>query len=82
MILELLKQNGKMTIEELAQITGRPKAVVELELVNLWQQGRVCIDKNDQCYIPPKTSFPTMLLVTFLVFICSFVLVGAIKATF
>lgn len=77
MVLKALEKHGELTIEELAQITGRPKVFVEMELHNLRQQGKVCIDKDGVCYISPKTSFPSMLLVTFLVFICSWFLVGA-----
>lgn len=81
MILRLIEKHGKLTIEELVQISGINKSIIESEIMHLWEQGKICIDKNGKCYIPPKTTFSTMLLVTFLIFIASFILVGAMKAS-
>lgn len=77
MVLKALEKHEKLTVEEIAQVTGRPRAMVEKEINQLWQQGKVCID-NEVCYISPKTSFPTMLLVTLLIFVCAFILLGAL----
>lgn len=81
MVLRLIEKHGKLTVDEMVTLTGIPKNLIETEIMRLWHQGKICIDKNGKCYIPPKTTFPTMLLVTFLIFICSFILIGAMKAS-
>lgn len=81
MILRALEKHGGMTVEELVKLTGIPQALIEMEIQRLWNQGKICIDNDGLCYIPPKTSFPTMLFATLLILFCSFVLVGAVKVS-
>ena len=81
MILKLLEEYGELSTVQLAQILDRPVREVEKEVVKLSQQGKICTE-NGKHYITPKTSFPGMLFAAFLIFVCSFILVGAIKATF
>lgn len=78
MVLEALQEHGEMTVEQLSRVTGKSEQAIEKEIDELWQEGKICMDKNGVCYIPPRTSFATMLLVVFLIFVCSWVLIGAI----
>lgn len=82
MIFNLLKKHGKLTINEISQITGVPEDAVEKEIIRLCNEGRVCMDKHGKCYVPPETAFSTWLFVAFLFFIMSWIFIGAIKATF
>lgn len=82
MVLKLLEKHGELTVEQLSQIMDKPVHEIEKEIEKLWSQRKVCIDNKGLCYIPPRTSFPTMLVVVFIVFICSWFLIGAMKATF
>lgn len=81
MVLKLLEEYGKLSTVQLAMIMDKPIREIEKEVMQLSQQGKICTEHGKH-YITPKTSFSAMIFAAFLIFVCSFVLVGAVKATF
>ena len=81
MILRLIEKHGKLTIEELVQISGINKSIIESEIMRLREQGKICIDKDGKCYIPNKDGFASFLAVVFLLFVTSCIFIGALKET-
>ena len=81
MILRLIEKHGKLTVDEMVTLTGIPKKLIETEIMRLWEQGKICIDKDGKCYIPNKDGFASFLAVVFLLLVTSCIFIGALKET-